>query len=300
MLDLIDIIIPTKDRSKMLLRSISSILNNSKTPTKIIVVDSSSETDLKTKSIIENLCKKRSINIDYVVFKKRGLGRARNKALSLSKARIVGFLDDDEIVPKHWITTVISFFKNHPDSVAIWGPRRPLYANNYWNQIWDAIIHKDINTFSGSSFSPSDNTFYKRDYLDAYKIRYDERLPFAYEDFALSEQIKKSNHHKDYLKNLYVYHEFRTTLKDFVKQWYLYGAGANQYDILYNSSLNDKKYYLKTLFARFHSLLWLWEDVTRLGIKLAPGLILRNFVFLSGYITSYTRYFLAKNKDFYI
>lgn len=57
-----------------------------------------------------------------------GLCAARNRALSLARAPIVAFLDDDAIASAGWLAQIVSAFERHDDTVAaVGGPVEPIW-----------------------------------------------------------------------------------------------------------------------------------------------------------------------------
>ena len=86
----ISVIIPTYNRSKLLNRSIRSVLNQTYQPNEIIVVDNGSTDD--TREMVSKNFRK----ICYIYHDKKGVSSARNAGIRISKSDWTSFLDSDD------------------------------------------------------------------------------------------------------------------------------------------------------------------------------------------------------------
>ena len=86
----ISVIIPTYNRSKLLNRSIRSVLNQTFQPNEIIVVDNGSTDDTR------EMVSKNFRNIRYIYHDKKGVSSARNAGIRISKSNWISFLDSDD------------------------------------------------------------------------------------------------------------------------------------------------------------------------------------------------------------
>ena len=86
----ISVIIPTYNRSKLLNRSIRSVLNQTYQPNEIIVVDNGSTDD--TREMVSKNFRK----ICYIYHDKKGVSSARNAGIRISKSNWISFLDSDD------------------------------------------------------------------------------------------------------------------------------------------------------------------------------------------------------------
>lgn len=90
----IDVIIPVYNGSKFIVDAISSVLNQTLSPTKIIVVDDGS-TD-NTKEILSRYAENSKEQIKIITKQNGGLSSARNAGIQASTADFVAFLDADD------------------------------------------------------------------------------------------------------------------------------------------------------------------------------------------------------------
>ena len=104
----ISVIIPTYNRSKLLNRSIRSVLNQTYQPNEIIVVDNGSTDD--TREMVSKNFRK----ICYIYHDKKGVSSARNAGIRISKSNWISFLDsDDEWDPNH-LDALRTYLKANP------------------------------------------------------------------------------------------------------------------------------------------------------------------------------------------
>lgn len=94
MKDLVSVIIPTHNRSDLLLRGINSILEQTYKAIEIIIIDDGSKDN--TESVVKDLQKNYS-NIVYLKHEKpRGAPAARNFGIRKARGEFITFLDDDD------------------------------------------------------------------------------------------------------------------------------------------------------------------------------------------------------------
>lgn len=107
----ISIIIPTYNRKDLLKKCMISLANQTypKDRFEVIIVDDGS-TD-GTEKIITNYIN--ILKVKYLKEKNQGPAIARNRGSTVAKGEIIGFLDDDVVVNKHWIENVIKYFEQH-------------------------------------------------------------------------------------------------------------------------------------------------------------------------------------------
>lgn len=104
----VSVVIPTYNRPKGAKEAIESVLNQTKLPQEIIVVDDNSREPL-------DLNIETDVKILYHRFdKNKGGCAARNKGVELSDNEIIMFLDDDDTWEPRKIESQLSVFENNP------------------------------------------------------------------------------------------------------------------------------------------------------------------------------------------
>ncbi|MHA1284443.1 MAG: glycosyltransferase family 2 protein [Promethearchaeota archaeon] len=185
MLNILSLIIPTKNRSRIL-ESLLLKLNNQLGQFEVIIVDDAS-TD-NTKKIVEKCSSKLKYNLVYLRVKENiGLPNARNLGIKHSNYEIIGFLDDD-CIPIYnnliikaikWLNTKnqniigiggpIYFRSNKPRSL----PRNEISKNKIKiKRIFKFIEYSFLNFYEKNyklcfvNFLPGGNFFFKKKYIE--------------------------------------------------------------------------------------------------------------------------------------
>lgn len=149
---LVSVIIPTYNRGRLILNSVTSVLNQTYKNIELIVVDDCS-TD-NTEEILKSINDSR---IKYVKLEKNsGACIARNKGIELSTGKFIAFNDSDDL----WITTKLEkqlcFLKNYNADIVICKMecRTPEnnFIHNFPNIEFDRkISYKDLLKYNSAS-----------------------------------------------------------------------------------------------------------------------------------------------------
>lgn len=106
------VIICTKDREKDLLECIDSLIAQTLLPEELVIVDAGKENGIKGK--LEEKVKTTPIKLKYICTEP-GLTRQRNIGVKNSKGDIIFFFDDDVILDKEYITSILKIYSSHED-----------------------------------------------------------------------------------------------------------------------------------------------------------------------------------------
>lgn len=109
MKDHISVIIPTFNRSSVLLRAIDSVLNQTYKNFELIVIDDGSTDDTETllAPYIE------SQMIQYHKTQNKGVSASRNHGVALARGKWIAFLDSDDEWLAHKLTQQMAFLEKH-------------------------------------------------------------------------------------------------------------------------------------------------------------------------------------------
>ncbi len=134
---LVSIIIPTFNRSQLLVRAITSVINQKYTNWELIIVDDGS-TD-ETKEVVEKF---QEVNkISYFKIENSGVSAARNYGIKLAIGEWVAFLDsDDEWLPNKLSLQIEEVLKNN---------FRLIHGNEIWIRNGKRVNQKKIHEKSG-------------------------------------------------------------------------------------------------------------------------------------------------------
>lgn len=104
------VVIPTINRSDMLHQSIEALCQqeNPGCAYEIIAVDNGSKDD--TKEVVEELARKNTVPIIYLLEPRSGSHFARNTGFKAARGEILGLIDDDVTVDGHWVKNIIKAY----------------------------------------------------------------------------------------------------------------------------------------------------------------------------------------------
>ncbi len=124
----ISVIVCTYNRSRFLPPLLNSLAEQ-KLPApayEVVLVNNRSTDDT------ESVCKAwarahRQIQLSYVVENRQGLSHARNRGIQEATGDVLAFVDDDALVPPHYLQTLYDHFVAHPESDAAGGKIRLMF-----------------------------------------------------------------------------------------------------------------------------------------------------------------------------
>jgi glycosyltransferase involved in cell wall biosynthesis len=250
----LDIIIVTKNRSEKLLRAISSLLTSKIGFKQLIIIDSSKQSQFKDDLSRYLKTKKHSCSIYYFLIKDHGLGFSRNLGINLAKSKYYSFLDDDETVTDQFFLAIEKYLI-HGKRQVLCGHPKVMYPDNFFNKVWAEVWPPDKETTIGSGhiISASASAFETR-WIQKKKILFDEEMTQSGEEENFSKKVFSFKGNFFYTPEFWAYHEFRTTLKGFIVQWFLYGKSARLRCRLNNSNLESDAEELKVRISKKTSL----------------------------------------------
>lgn len=275
----IDIAIVTHSRDEQLLRCISHILGNSRLPRQIIIIHSQPARYCTTKPQIMRLCRQVGVQIRYIHASHRGISYSRNIAVRHVTSPLFGFIDDDEYPPADWLERVHGIFTAAPSVQVVSGPKIPSDLSNYWNRIWYELYRRSLGDVAETDFVTSSNSFFRTGFIRKYGIGFDEEFRTSSEDLVFSHRLINHGATMMYYGTVVDYHDFRTTLSGFVRQWYGYGR---------TMALFEKKYMGLSGSASWHRVRHISRGCRLLresGFSIWPGLILLDLSLWAGYLS---------------
>lgn len=282
----IDVIIVTKDRCLQLLECVKHVCANSLKPKNLIIIDSSSNFDEDSNNEILTLSKMKDIKLKYYNISHKGVGFSRNVGLQKVKSPYFSFIDDDEYAPKHWLKNISKIFKSQKNIHVLAGPKIPKDNNNYWHQIWEALLKNEFSYVGKTDTIPSGNSSYLTSFVKRHDLKFDQRFKVCSEDQAFSYELRKNNANMFFHKSVWVKHDCRRNLTPFIKQWFHYGENKHLYHQLYlgSGSIFEPSKICVT-YRNFRKTFPYKANLER--TRILPGVVLLNTVFLIGFSYSF-------------
>jgi glycosyltransferase involved in cell wall biosynthesis len=120
----VSVVISTHNRSALLASALESLVHQRIPPGleyDVIIVDNGSTDD--TRRTVEGFTSV-SPHVTYVYEPRLGVSYGRNTGMLASRAPIIAFTDDDNVVGEHWVATIKSLMDAHPEAWAVGGPIR--------------------------------------------------------------------------------------------------------------------------------------------------------------------------------
>lgn len=192
----ISVVIPTFNRSGQLRRCIDSLLKQDfKGKYEIIVIDDGSNDGT---SKVEDIDKK----IQYFYQHNKGPGAARNLGISKARGKIIAFTDDDCVLPKSWLSSIVS-----AGSDAVGGPiMNPIGGYVAWSLYllqFSSWLPNRKNGYINNI--PTANIAYKAETIK--DIKFDERSSrYGYEDSLFNHFYLKKGKKIMFTKDIAVKH----------------------------------------------------------------------------------------------
>lgn len=137
----ISVIIPTRNRSKLLDITLNGIASQTlpKEVYEVIICDNESTDD--TKAVYERY-RTSILNLSYIKTTKPGLHVGRHAGMKQAKSDLLVYIDDDIIPFPDWLETILNSFTANEDVVIIGGKNLPKYEDTppfwileKWNQL---------------------------------------------------------------------------------------------------------------------------------------------------------------------
>jgi len=171
----LSITICTYNRLEYLKKCLTSILDQTQGSQiiEINIIDNNS-TDNTKNYIAER--QKEFPEINYYIEKKQGISHARNLSFKVCKGDFLAFVDDDAIINKNWLESLLNELKNQNQNIVYGGPIYPKFETepekwidkNYFVRKFketDGFLGtiKSKEGFSGGNMCISKNLFLKSD-----------------------------------------------------------------------------------------------------------------------------------------
>ena len=226
------IAIVTKKRPSRLARCLESIYKQSILPETVLVIDNDSK---KAAYPIFKKFKKK-LNIEYILEKRSGVPSARNIALKDAKTRFLGFIDDDCILGKHWVSAVVSGFNSKPKADFLIGNTELYNSKNlialaqhtrdtYWRK--KLLLRNSLVT---EHHFDTKNAALNLEKIKDAGLKFDVKCSdgdFDSGDFDFGFQLKDKNLRGKIVKKMTISHEETSGLVRFLKRAYSRGRIAS-------------------------------------------------------------------------
>jgi glycosyltransferase involved in cell wall biosynthesis len=210
----ISVVICTYNRKNLLRECLTSVYaqDYSESDFEVIVVDGGSTDGT------EELCKDFP-QIRFIIENRFGLAYARNKGAEMARSSVVAYTDDDCIVDRQWLRSLLSEFRVSGAIVGVGGPVYPLHPETIPDKIFVRAAlglyyeGQEVKSVQGIITS---NSAFKTEIFDS--IRFDEtlgvtrrgKLILSGEDTDFCQTLVAAGHQLLYTPKAKVYHQIPT------------------------------------------------------------------------------------------
>ena len=159
----VSVVVATYNRSEVLRGCLESLMNQDceGVDYEVILVDNNSTDD--TRSTVQSLLQKPGYEkLSYHFESTQGVSHARNQGISLARASIIGFTDDDIRPARDWVASIAAGFRKFPEADCIGGKVLPdpgtkfpeWLTSRYWTplalvDLGDNPVKLDVQTGAG-------------------------------------------------------------------------------------------------------------------------------------------------------
>ena len=242
------LIICSRNRPRLLLETVYSVLQGTQVPGEILIIDQSEIPNLE----LIDLGGSRECQIRYVHSQSVGLSRARNEGMRAASQEVYIFIDDDMYVAKNWYELLIqALIKAGPQSVVTGrvlpghSDKSSGFAGTLVERDWPAIYRGRIGT---DVLAGCHMAMYRSIYLEV--GTFDERLGagsrFGAEDNDYGFRVLEAGKSIVYEPQAIVYHRAWRDYRDYLPLRWAYGRGKGGFYTKY-LSLKDPYMLLRML-----------------------------------------------------
>ena len=216
----LSIIIPTQNDLFHLKKCINAIYNQTVLPTELIIIDSSTNEEIK--NYILNY-KSEKIKIKFNKINKSYAGRSINYGFNFVECNFIGLLDTKTFPKKNWIESGKKIFKDKKIDIKFGSTS--FKANSLFQKFVQAISYGSISheTVPGSIF--------KTDIIKQKKFLFNENVRSGY-DIEWRQNLKKNLKFYTPSKSSIVYDSLSENIFDLYKRYIIYSFHSARIEIL--------------------------------------------------------------------
>jgi glycosyltransferase involved in cell wall biosynthesis len=215
----VSLILTIKNEENTIVALLDSIIEQTRCPTEIIIVDGGSSDD--TVKIVKSY--KDRLQINLIICPKVNIAKGRNIAIQNAANDIIACTDGGCILEKNWLENIIKPIEASLEIDVVSGVYLP-YCENEFEETAANLLFPSINSLNADSFLPSGRSiaFRKR----AWKMvgGYPEWLNTA-EDTLFDLKLKKTGLKFVLSPNSIVFWRVRKDLAGIFRQYYYYAQG---------------------------------------------------------------------------
>ncbi|MFI6844064.1 glycosyltransferase [Kitasatospora sp. NPDC050467] len=280
----VTVVIPTRNRQKMLPRCLDSVVCGSRPEVEVIVVDNAPSDDA-TERLVRQYIQRCGDRVRYLREPLPGGSRARNLGLAAARGEICAFTDDDAIVDPRWVDALVETFQSDERVACVTGLVLPAeldteaqllleryggpgrgFAAREWSL--DSRLDDPLVQFSVGRFGCGASMAFRTDVLRAVggfdPATGPGTLARGGEDLLAFFRVLNAGHTVVYQPDAIVWHRHRRSMEALNTQIFGFGAGFGAY---LTAAVARQPRLLATLARRLPYGVWRWHITHRLGVR---------------------------------
>jgi glycosyltransferase involved in cell wall biosynthesis len=198
----------------------------------LIVVDNGSTDD--TAAVARSFADSSHVRVRYVLETRKGTSRARNAGIRESQGEIIAFTDDDMVLDRDWLSSIVEHAAKDSSTSIYFGQTRPLHPGQAKIAMREGD-EQETYAFPCSFRDPgsSNNMILRRSavsFVDAFDTSLGPGTPCrAAEDIDLTYRVLRKGGVVQYCPDILAYHDHARSTPDDIRSLlfaYALGAGA--------------------------------------------------------------------------
>lgn len=136
------VMIPTKDRARLLLQTVDSLLAQTLPPQQVVIVDQSPYPAARA-AILDRAGRQPGMELVYLHAPEiTGAAEARNRAMSAARGAIWLFLDDDVILEPDFTAALAASYRGQPQAAGISGIITNYTPSRWAVRVWQGVFFR--------------------------------------------------------------------------------------------------------------------------------------------------------------
>ncbi len=219
----LSVVVPCRGRHASTRRLLQSLAESDE-HVQVIVVDDASPEPLSR--VADEFVGR--LDVRYVrLSEARGPATARNRGIAVARSSFVAFTDNDVVVAPNWTAELGVYLRDAPRRVAGVGGRVLALGDDIFSRYF--TYHKILDPFLRDGrylYLVTANAAFRREALEEVG-GFDESLRSpGGEDPGLGFKLLERGYALHYRREAVVYHDYRSTLRDFARTFFRYGRGC--------------------------------------------------------------------------
>ncbi len=256
----VTVVIPTYNRKESLIDCVNSLIDQTypKEAYEIIVVDDGS-TDGTDELFEKNFSTIMHPGLKYLHQTNKGSYAARNTGVKNASGDVICFTDDDCIVEKNWIESIVSGFSDH--SIGGVGGKvlthKPETLAQQYCELYNPIDVGELKKI----FFPTANVAYLHRVLQ--EVGGFDNFFRESGDVDIGLRLRLKGYSLKYMPSAIVYHKHRRSIYNLIKSSYIYAIGYAELNKKYPNNFNFFKRFINISYLLVRKIIFIPVKISK-------------------------------------